>query len=194
MAYSGGSSFGAGGGAPPSIWPSSLDVPATEELHHYALLVLLGCRLAKPWRVGKDGYVTLGAVTTVEELWTHRGSRYNIHGWHIFSDDKSFNDVINQHRRASAAAGNPVNPGGSRRWRRAVTPQPPPIAPLEVELPPEQVVLHEDGDPDDSPGLLVAPAGPSGEGGRGSGREEGGKDHGGDQGGGGAGGESAARR
>ncbi|KAI5017055.1 hypothetical protein ZWY2020_037433 [Hordeum vulgare] len=151
MAYSNTSSSGAGGGAPPSIWPSSLDDPASEELHRYALLVSPGCRLAKPWRVDKDGYAMLGPAATAEELRTHRGGRYNIYGRHIFWDGKSFNDVINQHRRASVAAGNPVNPGCSQRRprRRALTPQPPPMAPSEVDLPPEQVVPREDGGPDD---------------------------------------------
>ena len=31
-----------------------------------------------------------------------------------------------------------------------------PAVPAEYEVPPEQFVLREDGDPDDSPGLLVA--------------------------------------
>ncbi|KAE8819436.1 hypothetical protein D1007_02662 [Hordeum vulgare] len=126
MAYSDSSSSGADGGAPPSIWPSSLDDPASEKLHRYALLVPLGCRLAKSWRVEKDGYAMLGPAAMVEELRTHRGGRYNIYGRHIFWDGKSFNDVINQHRRASAAAGNLVNPGGSQRRprSRALTPSP----------------------------------------------------------------------
>ncbi|KAI4970474.1 hypothetical protein ZWY2020_001388 [Hordeum vulgare] len=130
----------------------SLDGPATEELHHYALLVPLECRLAKPWKVTKNGYAMLGPAATEEERRNHRGGR------HAFWDGKSYVDVINQHRRASTATGNPVNPGGSQRRprHRALTPQPPPVAPPEVELPPEQVVLREDGDPDDSPGLLVA--------------------------------------
>ncbi|KAI4992904.1 hypothetical protein ZWY2020_007217 [Hordeum vulgare] len=46
-----------------------------------------------------------------------------------------------------------------RPRRRAAVPQPPPSAPpvpAEFDLPPEQVVLRVDGDPDDTPGLLVA--------------------------------------
>ncbi|KAE8819438.1 hypothetical protein D1007_02664 [Hordeum vulgare] len=102
-----------------------------EELRRYALLVPSGCRLAKPWRVDKDGYAMLGPAATADELRTHRGGRYNIYGRHIFWDCKSFNDVINQHRRASTAAGNPVNPGGSQRRqrRRALTPPAPASGP-----------------------------------------------------------------
>ncbi|KAE8797446.1 hypothetical protein D1007_27429 [Hordeum vulgare] len=160
MAYSDSSSSGAGGGAPPTIWLSSLDSTTMEELHRYGPLVPPGCWLVKPWRVGADGYATLGTTTTAEELRTHRDGRYNIHGRHIFWDGKSFGDIINHHWRASVAAGNPVNPGGSQRRRRSVTPQASqvalPLAPPEVDLPPEQVVLREDGDPDDSSGPLVA--------------------------------------
>ncbi|KAI5010628.1 hypothetical protein ZWY2020_012765 [Hordeum vulgare] len=91
-----------------------LTLPTTEELHRYGLLVPPGCRLAKRWRVGK------------EELRNHHGGRYNIYGRHVFWDGKSYTDVINQHRPASTAAGNPVNHGGSQRClrRRALTPSP----------------------------------------------------------------------
>ncbi|KAI5022002.1 hypothetical protein ZWY2020_058732 [Hordeum vulgare] len=95
MAYSGESSFGAGGGAPPSIWSSSLDAPATEELHRFCFfgpvvpLMAVGSR--------QNSY-RFGPVATAEELRTHRGGRYNIHGRHIFCDGKSFDDVINHHR------------------------------------------------------------------------------------------------
>ncbi|KAI5016890.1 hypothetical protein ZWY2020_037268 [Hordeum vulgare] len=50
---------------------------------------------------------------TAEELRTHRDGRYNIHDEHIFWDSKSFGDIINHHRRASVAAGNPVNPAAA---------------------------------------------------------------------------------
>ncbi|KAE8815256.1 hypothetical protein D1007_07387 [Hordeum vulgare] len=115
MASSVGGSSSDAGGNPPSIWPTSLDAPATEELHLYAVLVPSGCRLLKPWKVSKDGYPTLGPAATAEEVRDHRGGRHNIYGRHAFWDGKSYADVINQHRRASAAAGNPVNPGGSQR-------------------------------------------------------------------------------
>ncbi|KAE8786655.1 hypothetical protein D1007_39474 [Hordeum vulgare] len=74
MAHVGGSSS-SGGSAPESNWPNSLDQPATEELSRLGLLVPPGCRLAKPWRISKDGYPTKGDPETVEELRTHRGDR-----------------------------------------------------------------------------------------------------------------------
>ncbi|KAE8817515.1 hypothetical protein D1007_04948 [Hordeum vulgare] len=159
--FAGSSSSGACGDLP-IIWPTSLDALAMKELHRYALMIPPGWHLAKAWKVNTDGYATLGPATTAEECRNHRSGRHNIYGQHAFWDGKSYADVINQHRRASATAGNPVNPGGSQRRprRQALTPQPPRVAPHvaqpEVELLPEQVVLREDGDPDDSQGLLVA--------------------------------------
>ncbi|KAI5004064.1 hypothetical protein ZWY2020_031307 [Hordeum vulgare] len=76
--FTGGSSFDAGG-APQSNWPLSLDKPLTEELHSYGLLVPPGCRLAKPWRVSKDGYPTLDDPATLEQLRTNANqASYNI--------------------------------------------------------------------------------------------------------------------
>ncbi|KAE8783415.1 hypothetical protein D1007_43188 [Hordeum vulgare] len=132
MDHAGGSSS-VGDGASESNWPQSLDKPLTQELYDFGLLVPPGCRLAKPWRICKDGYPTLENPATPEQL------------------------------RALPAGG-----GGRRRRRhpasrRAAIPHPPPAAPVvapavpaEYEVPPEQFVLREDGDPDDSPGLLVA--------------------------------------
>ncbi|KAE8798225.1 hypothetical protein D1007_26519 [Hordeum vulgare] len=118
MAYSADGRSSDAGGALPSIWSSSLDALATEELHRYALLVPPGRRHAKPWRVGKDGYATLRPAATAEELRNHRGGRYNIYGRHT-----AFNDVINQYRRASADAGNPSD--SQRRPRhRELSPSP----------------------------------------------------------------------
>ncbi|KAI5003382.1 hypothetical protein ZWY2020_030542 [Hordeum vulgare] len=100
-------------------------MPATEELYRYGLLVPPGCRLAKPWRINKDGYATQGDPATAEELRTHRGGRYNIRGRHAFWDGKNYNAVIAQ-----------LIPR-----RRAAVPQPLPAAPPvppEFDLPPEQ--------------------------------------------------------
>ncbi|KAI4982125.1 hypothetical protein ZWY2020_022617 [Hordeum vulgare] len=129
--YTGGSSS-AGGGAPESNWSLSLDSPTTEEFPRYELLVSPGCRLAKPWKVSKDGYATMPPrPATAEELRTHRGGRHNIRGRHTFWDGKNYNDVIAHHRRTSAAAGNPD--GIERRPRgQAAIPQPPPAAPPMV--------------------------------------------------------------
>ncbi|KAI5021391.1 hypothetical protein ZWY2020_058121 [Hordeum vulgare] len=142
MAHAGESSSG-GGSAPESNWPLSLDQPATEELYRFGLLVPPGYRRAKPWRINKDGYSTQGDPTTAEELRTHRGGRYNIRDCHAFSDGRNYNAVIAQ----------------LRPRRRAAVPPPPaeaPPIPVEFDLPPEKVVLREDGDPDGTAGLLVA--------------------------------------
>ncbi|KAE8777695.1 hypothetical protein D1007_49505 [Hordeum vulgare] len=142
MAHAGGSSSG-GDSAPESNCPNSLDQPTTEELYRLGLLIPPGCRLVKPWRIGKDGNPTKGDPATAEELRTHGGDRYNVRGRHAFWDGKSYNAVIAQLRPRS----------------RAAVPQPPsaaPPVPEEFDLPPEHIVLREDGDPDDTPGLLVA--------------------------------------
>ncbi|KAI5021804.1 hypothetical protein ZWY2020_058534 [Hordeum vulgare] len=103
MAHAGGSSSG-GGSAPESNWPLSLDQLATEELYRFGLLVPPGCRLAKPWRINKDGFTTQGDPATAEELRTHCGGRYNIHGRHAFWDGKNYNAVIAQLRLRRQAA------------------------------------------------------------------------------------------
>ncbi|KAI4978584.1 hypothetical protein ZWY2020_015337 [Hordeum vulgare] len=133
--FTGGSSFGIGG-APESNWPLSLDKPLTAELHSYGLLVPPGCRLAKPWSVSKDGYPTQDDPATPKELRTHPGDRGGGGG---------------QRRRhpASPLGDNPPPPAAAPTMAPAV-------APSEYELPPEQFLLRKDGDPDNSPGLLVA--------------------------------------
>ncbi|KAI4997377.1 hypothetical protein ZWY2020_052719 [Hordeum vulgare] len=55
-----------GGGVSESNWPQSIDKLLTEELYGYGLLVPSGCRLAKPWRICKDGYPTLDNPATPE--------------------------------------------------------------------------------------------------------------------------------
>ncbi|KAI4964116.1 hypothetical protein ZWY2020_008367 [Hordeum vulgare] len=137
------------------IWTLGLDTPVTEELHRYELLVPPGCRLVKPWKVSKDGFATMGPPATAEELRNHRDGLYNVRGRHAFWDGKSYNNIIAQHRRPSAKAG---NPGGiqHRPRRQPPIPHPLPAALPEFELLLEQFVLREDGDPDDSRGLLVA--------------------------------------
>ncbi|KAI4968157.1 hypothetical protein ZWY2020_005269 [Hordeum vulgare] len=124
MDHAGGSSSGGNGGAETA--PQSLDKPLTQELFNFDLLVPPGCRLAKPWRICKDGYPMLTNPATPEQL------------------------------RALPAGGSGE---GVPCCHRAAIPHPPPTAPAipaEYEVPPEQFVLREDGDPDDSPGLLVA--------------------------------------
>ncbi|KAE8817777.1 hypothetical protein D1007_04546 [Hordeum vulgare] len=116
----------AGGGVPESNWPQSLDKPLTREVYNFGLLVPPGCRLAKPWRICKDGYPTLDNPATPEQLRVHPGGRYNTRGRHAYWDGKNYNDVITPYRQAAAVARAP------------------------------RFILREDGDPDDSPGILVA--------------------------------------
>ncbi|KAI4982057.1 hypothetical protein ZWY2020_022549 [Hordeum vulgare] len=155
--HAGGSS--SGGGTPESNWPQSLDKPLTQELYNFGLLVPPGCRLAKPWRICKDGYPTLDNPATPEQLRVHPGGCYNTRRRHAYWDGKNYNDVITRYRQEAAAGDADSIP----RRRRAAIPHPPPTTPVvapavstEYEVPPEQFVLREDGDPDDSPGLLVA--------------------------------------
>ena len=111
-----------------------------------------------------------GPGTTPEEKRTHAGGRYNILGRHAFWDDKEYDTVIGSSRLAESG----VTPDLIGDRRRLLVPRPRPVArgrrapppcapepvdppaPPEVELPPEQLVLREDGDPDDTPGYLVA--------------------------------------
>ncbi|KAI4988544.1 hypothetical protein ZWY2020_030174 [Hordeum vulgare] len=83
MDHAGGSSS-SGGGAAESNWPQSLDKPLTQELYDFGLLVPSGCRLAKPWRICRDGYPTLDNPSTPEQLRVHPGGRYNTRGRHDY--------------------------------------------------------------------------------------------------------------
>ncbi|KAI4993430.1 hypothetical protein ZWY2020_007743 [Hordeum vulgare] len=124
MDHAGGSSSGGGGGASESNWPKSLDKPLTQELYGFGLLVPPGCRLAKPWRICKDGYPTMDNSATPEQLRVHPGGRYNTRGRHDFWDGKNYNDVIRRYRQAAGGA------GGIPRRRWAAIPHPPPTAPV----------------------------------------------------------------
>ncbi|KAM3328891.1 hypothetical protein ACQJBY_026160 [Aegilops geniculata] len=168
MSFHGGSSSGTGGDDGPSAWPSSLSTPETEELYRSGLLVPSGCRLAQGWKLDKDGYPRRGPGATAEEKRT--GGRNNIAGRHAFWDGKEYAAVIGAFRLAESGVTPDLigdrrrllvpRPRPAARDRRAPPPPAPapadPPAPPEVELPPEQLVLREDGDPDDTPGYLVA--------------------------------------
>ncbi|KAI4977509.1 hypothetical protein ZWY2020_059646 [Hordeum vulgare] len=104
MDHASGSSSGGGDGASESNWPQSLDKPLKQELYGFGLLVPPGCRLAKPWRICKDGYPTLDNPATPEQLRVHPGGRYNTRGRHDFWDGKNYNDVIRRYRQAAPAA------------------------------------------------------------------------------------------
>ncbi|VAI23400.1 unnamed protein product [Triticum turgidum subsp. durum] len=168
MSFHGGSSSGTGGDDGPSTWPSSLSTPKTEELYRFGLLVPPGCRLPHDWKLGKDGYPRCGPGATAEEKRT--GGRNNIAGRHAFWDGKDYAAVIGAYRLAESGVTPDLigdrrrllvpRPHPAARGRRAPPPPAPapadPPAPPEVELPPEQLVLREDGDPDDMPGYLAA--------------------------------------
>ncbi|VAH04263.1 unnamed protein product [Triticum turgidum subsp. durum] len=168
MSFHRGSSSGTGGDDGPSAWPSSLSTPETEELHRFGLLVPPGCRLPHDWKLDKDGYPTRGPGATAEEKRT--SGRNNIAGRHAFWDGKEYAAVIGAYRLAESGVTPDLvgdrrrllvpRPRPAARGRRApLAPAPAPAnppAPPEVELPPEQLVLREDGDPDDTPGYLVA--------------------------------------
>ncbi|XBI40052.1 hypothetical protein VPH35_124709 [Triticum aestivum] len=160
MSFHRGSSSGTGGGDGLSAWPSSLSTSETEELYRFGLLVLPGCRLPHDWKLDKDGYPRRGPGATAEEKWT--GGCNNIAGRHAFWDDKDYAAVIRACRLAESGGTADLVPRPRPEARGRPAPPPPapaiadPPAPPEVELPPEQLVLREDGDPDDTPGYLVA--------------------------------------
>nr|XP_020175783.1 proline-rich receptor-like protein kinase PERK10 [Aegilops tauschii subsp. strangulata] len=167
------SSVGADDGIPGS-WPTSLGEPETEELHRYCFLVPPGCRIPRNWKIDADGYSTPGPGTSEEELRSHSGGRHNAIGRRNFWRGKDYWEVIAAFRLAAAGV-TPDLMGGSGRLR-APPPPPdrrrragrhgahPPAAPAptappsspELELSPEQVILREDGDPNDTPGYHVA--------------------------------------
>ncbi|VAI41402.1 unnamed protein product [Triticum turgidum subsp. durum] len=162
MSFHGGSSSGTGGDDGPSAWSSSLSTLETEELYRFGLLVPPGCRLSHDWKLDKDGYPRRGPGATAEEKRT--GGRINIAGRHAFWDDKDYAAVIGAYRLAESGV-TPDLIGDRRRLlvprprpeacgRRA--PPPPAPAPADPPAPPEQLVLREDGDLDDTPGYLVA--------------------------------------
>ncbi|XBH82911.1 hypothetical protein VPH35_071463 [Triticum aestivum] len=176
MAFFGGSSSTGGGAADdaPGAWPTSIGGPETEELHHYCLPVPPGCRLPRNWKIDAEGFATLGPGATEEELRNHSGGRQNIEGRKRFWRGKDYWEVMAAFRLA-AAGETPDLTGRSGRLRAPPPPQyrrrrggghgvyparaPAPAAPPSppgIELPPEQVILREDGDPDDTPGYHVA--------------------------------------
>ncbi|VAI69437.1 unnamed protein product [Triticum turgidum subsp. durum] len=177
MSFFRGSSSIGGGAADddvPSAWPTSIGVPETLELHRYCLLVPSGCRLPRNWKIDADHYATPGPSATEEELRNHSGGRHNIEGRKRFWCGKDYWEVMAAFR-LGAAGESPDLTGRSGRLRapppphdrhrrggghgvhRALAPAPA-AAPLPpgIDLPPEQVILREDGDPDDTPGYHVA--------------------------------------
>ncbi|KAI4988787.1 hypothetical protein ZWY2020_036104 [Hordeum vulgare] len=117
MDHAGGSSSG-GDGAPESNWPQSLKKPLTQELYNFVLLVPSGCRLAKSWKICKDGYPTLDNPATPEQLRVHPGSRYNTRGRQPIGTGRTTttsSSVTGRRRRrhpASPSGGDPPHTSG----------------------------------------------------------------------------------
>ncbi|KAM3411310.1 hypothetical protein ACQJBY_003130 [Aegilops geniculata] len=174
--YRGSSSTGGDGadGDAPGAWPTSIGVPETEELHRYCLPVPPDCRLPRNWKIDADGFAPRGPGATEEELRNHSGGRHNIRGRTNFWVGKDYWEVMSAFRLAAAG----VTPDLTGRSGRLRAPPPPhdrrrrggghdahpapapapaaPPSPPGIDLPPEQVILREDGDPDDTPGYHVA--------------------------------------
>ncbi|KAI4969667.1 hypothetical protein ZWY2020_000581 [Hordeum vulgare] len=182
MDHAGGSSSG-GGGASESNWPQSLNKPLMQELYGFGLLVPSGCRLAKSWRICKDGYPTLDNPATPEQLRVHPSGRYNICGRHDYWDGNNNNDVIRRYRQAatSRVAVGRRSPTHLRRprWRPRLSRRSNGVK-----------KLREDGDPTTTGATQSMRASLSdAQGGKGRGG-----DRGGDPGDGGSGGKPATRR
>ncbi|XBH59968.1 hypothetical protein VPH35_114623 [Triticum aestivum] len=145
------------GAAPGGHWPSSLTLGQTEDLARFGFYVPPAAKLPRPWRISADGFPTQGVPATPAELRAHPGGRYNRKGRHHFWKGKRFDDVIGAFKRA--ARGLPVGDlsrgAGPSQPRRAPAPTPAPAAPAEVVIPPEQAAVQQDGDPEDTPGLLA---------------------------------------
>lgn len=148
-------------------WPSSLGTLEIDELIRLWLMVSPGCRLPRVFHITADGYPTRGPDATTEDLSTHHGGRWNIDGRHRYWDDKDYWAVVSELRRMTDGWSS-ASPR-SRRCPPTVTPsthsscRPAPAlaiagssAPPAIEIMPKQAVLREDGDPDDTPGYLLA--------------------------------------
>ncbi|XBI96345.1 hypothetical protein VPH35_032640 [Triticum aestivum] len=123
-------------------WPTSLSTLETDKLIRLGMMVLPGCRLPHVFHITADGF------------W--KGNDY----W----------AVVAQARRELRTGGSSSGPGGSSSAPRLPRRPPPAAAPSRrpvpalarpafppvIEIPPEQVALREDGDPDDCPGYLIA--------------------------------------
>ncbi|XBJ11497.1 hypothetical protein VPH35_016189 [Triticum aestivum] len=120
------------GAAPGGHWPSSLTLGQTEDLARFCLYVPPAAKLPRPWRISADGFPTQGVPATPAELRAHPGGRYNRKGRRHFWKGKRFDDVI----------------GAFKRRPRAPSP-------ADVVIPPEQAALQQDGNPEDTPGLLA---------------------------------------
>ena len=146
------------GAAPGGHWPSSLTLGQTEDLARFCLYVPPAAKVPRPWRISADGFPTQGVPATKAELRAHPGGRYNRKGRRHFWKGKRFDDVIGAFKRA--ARGLPVGDlsrgAGPSQPRGCIpAPTPAPAAPADVVIPPEQAALQQDGDPEDTPGLLA---------------------------------------
>nr|XP_020173937.1 testis-specific gene A8 protein-like [Aegilops tauschii subsp. strangulata]XP_040253621.1 testis-specific gene A8 protein-like [Aegilops tauschii subsp. strangulata]XP_040258537.1 testis-specific gene A8 protein-like [Aegilops tauschii subsp. strangulata] len=149
------------GAAPGGVWPSSLTQGQTEDLFRFGLFVPPAAKVPWPWRISADGYPTQGPPATNAELSAHPGGRFNRKNRRRFWKGKRFNDVIGAFKRAARGlpVGDITGEAGPSRLRgrgHAPPPGPAPPAPAEAVIPPEVAALRQDGDPEDTPGLLAA--------------------------------------
>ena len=149
------------GVAPGGVWPSSLTLGQTEDLFRFGLLVPPAAKVPRPWRISADGYPTQGPPATNAELSAHPGGRCNRRNRRRFWRGKRFHDVIGAFKRAvrGLPVGDITGEVGPSRLRgrgRAPPPGPAPPAPAEAVILPEVAALRQDGDPEDTPGLLAA--------------------------------------
>ncbi|KAM3411877.1 hypothetical protein ACQJBY_003506 [Aegilops geniculata] len=154
------------GAWPGGVWPLSLTIRDTEDLARFCMMVPPASKMPGPWRIGADGFPTRGPPSTAEQLRAFPGARYNRKARCRFWRGKDYDVVLGAFR--DAVVGRPIGDitgevGSSHRRRRhgppAPGPSPPtqqaPPAPTLVPIPPAQAALAQDGDPDDTPGLLA---------------------------------------
>ena len=154
------------GAWPTGVWPQSLTVGDTENLARYGVMVPPAAKVPRPWRIGADGIPTMGPPPTRQQLHAFPGGRYNRRARRRFWRGKNFDIVLGAFRDAAAGrtVGDITGEAGTSRGRRRHGPPPAaPTAPAQqappdpalVEIPPAQAALAQDGDPDDTPGLLA---------------------------------------
>ena len=154
------------GAWPTGVWPLSLTVGDTEDLARFGVMVPPAAKVPRPWRIGADGIPTMGPPPTREQLREFPGGRYNRRARRRFWRGKNFDIVLGAFRDAAAGrtVGDITGEAGTSRGRRRHGPPPAaptapaqqaPPAPALVEIPPAQAALAQDGDPDDTPGLLA---------------------------------------
>lgn len=159
-----GRSHGGGGAAPAGSWPSSLGIPEAMELRRYNILVPPSSRLPGTWHISAAGYAVEGLAAPRSEVRTFPGDRWNALGRRRFWEGRHWDDILRECRAGRLVLPPPPAAGARRPPPPPAAAAPPPPAGLallppavpEVEIPPEQRALRQEGDPDDKPGFLAA--------------------------------------